>query len=145
MSFAWVYCNRLYFIATIVSLEEGQNFLRQIWIQVISDINTDAHMVELDITKPVEEDIHYYTYISVEWYNRRSCDDIKSEKKLGTHCWYWCVNMSVFGVSVVEYYNVYKQPLAYKETSHELFCALDKYTVVKNLGSSPTKLPSKRT
>ena len=119
--------------------------MRQIWIQVISDINTDAHMVELDITKPVEEDIYYDTYISVEWYNRRICDYIKSEKKLDTHCWDWCVNMSVFCVSVVNYYNVSNQLLAYKETSHELLCALDKYTVVKNLDSSPTRLPSKRT
>ena len=145
MSFALFYRNRLYFIATIGSLEEGQAFLRQIWIQIISDINTDAHMVELDITRPLVEDIYYDTYIFVEWDNRRSCDDIKSEKKLGTHCWDWCVIMSVFGVSVVNYYNVSKQLLAYKETSHELFCALDKYTVVKNMDSSPTRLPSKRT
>ena len=39
---------------------------------------------------------------AVYWYNRRKCDGLKSEKKLGSHSWDKRVNMVIFGVSIFE-------------------------------------------
>ena len=49
MEFAWVDLNRPYFIAARGSLEEGKDSPRQIWRQVVSDVNSDSQMVDLDI------------------------------------------------------------------------------------------------
>ena len=79
-------------------------------------------MVELDIPKQVEADIYYDTYISVNRHNWISCDGLKLDMKFVTYSWYWHVNLSIFGVSVVEIYNVAPQYLAYEDISHELLC-----------------------
>ena len=72
----------------------------------------------------VAADIYYAACSAFDWHNLRRCDDLKLEKKLGTHNWGWCVNLSIFCVSIVDTYNVSTQLLAYEETSCVLFCAL---------------------
>ena len=53
--------------------------------------------------------------------------------------------MVVFGVSVVETYNLATQSLAYEETYHALFYALNEEIIDKNIASRPNILPSRRT
>ena len=55
--FSWVDGDMRYFIVKRGPLEEGQAVLRQRWIQVVVYLNEDAHMVELDINKPLVADI----------------------------------------------------------------------------------------
>ena len=62
---------------------------------------------------------------AVGLHNRRRCDDLNSEKKLGTNSWGKRFNLSIFDVSFVDTYNVYTQSLAYEDTSHVFFVALD--------------------
>ena len=87
-------------------------------------MNADAHMMDLDTHKPVAMEMYYATHSAVDRNNRRRCADIKLEKKLGTHSWDTGFNMSIFGVSVVETYNVSTQSLSYENTSHVMFCDL---------------------
>ena len=65
-------------------------------------MNSDDLMVDLGIPQPVEAYMYYATCTSVEQNNRRRCDDIKLEKNLGTHSWYGRVNLSIFGVYIVD-------------------------------------------
>ena len=88
-------------------------------------MNTDDHMVVLEITQPVVAEMHYATCSAIDRHNRRSCDDIKLEKNLVNKSWEKRANLRIFGVSVVDTYNVATQSLYYEDTSHLFFCNLD--------------------
>ena len=77
-------------------------------------------MVDLDIPQPLASDIYYATRSAIDQHNLIRYDDIKLEKKLGTHNLDH-VNLSVFGVSVVDTYNFATQYLSYENTSRLLF------------------------
>ena len=79
-------------------------------------------MVGLDTSQPLEVEIYYDICSSINWHNRRGYDDLKLEKKLGTHYWDHNVNMSIFGVSVVDTYNIATKSLIYEDTSNTFFC-----------------------
>ena len=70
--------------------------------QVDADVDADAHMVDLYIPQPVSEEIYYAKCSAFELHNRIRCDDMKLENKLGTNSWDKHVDLSIFGVSVVE-------------------------------------------
>ena len=145
MVFAWVDRDRRYFIATIGSLEEGQVVLRHIWSQVVENMNSYNQMVYLNIPIPVSEDMYYATRSDFDKNNQRRCDDIKLEKRLGTHIWYLSVNMSIFVVSVVDTYNVATKSLAYEETYNLFLYDLAEDKIDKDLYSRPIRPPSKIT
>ena len=94
-------------------------------------------MVDLYTPKLLLEEMYYTTCSSNEPHNQRRCDDLKLDPKLGT--------LSIFGVSVVETYNVATQFLAYEDTSHVFFYALSEWMIDNDLYLSPTRPPSKRT
>ena len=104
--FAWVYYNRICFVVKRGYIKDGQAVLRQRQSQVIVYVNEDYQMVNLDIPKPLSSDIYYATWSAIYQNNKRKCNYIKLEKKLGTHSWDHQVNLSTFGVSVVDTYNV---------------------------------------
>ena len=87
--------------------------------------------------------MYYATRNTVDRHNRRKCDNLKLEMKLGTHIWEKLVNLSIFGVSVVYTYNVSAQYLAYEETYHMIFCDLAGDIIYNDLNSRPTRLSSK--
>ena len=122
---------------TRVSLQEVKVFLRQIWRQVVEGVNADTHMVYLETPQTVAAYVYYDTCIAINRKNQRRCDDLKLDPKLGT--------LSIFGVSVVETYNVATQFLAYEDTSHVFFYALSEWMIDNDLYLSPTRPPSKRT
>ena len=47
VEFVWVDYNRCYLIATREFLEEGLDFLRQRWLQVNGDVNSEAYVLVL--------------------------------------------------------------------------------------------------
>ena len=109
---------------TRVSLQEVKVFLRQIWRQVVEGVNADTHMVYLETPQTVAAYVYYDTCIAINRKNQRRCDDLKLEKKLGTHSWDHRVNLGVFGVTVIDTYHVATHYLAYEETSRVFFCSL---------------------
>ena len=68
--------------------------------------------------------IYYDIFSAINWHNQRRYNNIKLDNKLVTHILDQSVNLSIFGVSVVETYNKATQYMAYEDTSNELFCAL---------------------
>ena len=66
VTFVWVECNRRYFIVTIGYLEEVQAISRQIWCQVVADVNANIHMVDLDIPQTVTADMYYATFSAID-------------------------------------------------------------------------------
>ena len=76
-------------------------------------MNADAHMVGLDIPEPVSEDMYYATFSAFDQHSISRCNDLKLEKKLVNHSWDKSVNLIVFGVYIVDTYNVATQPLEF--------------------------------
>ena len=65
-------------------------------------------MLDLDIPKPLEAEIYYTICSAIEWNSKTMCNYIKLENKLGNHIWDQPVNLSIFGVTVVDIYNAAK-------------------------------------
>ena len=122
-------------------MEEIEAVLRQIWRQFAADVNVDDHMVDLETPNPVAADVYYATCSGIEEQNRRRCDDLKWENKLGTCSWDKRVNMGIFGVSVVDTYNVATQYLAGEINYHVLFCDFSEEIIDNNFDSIPTRAP----
>ena len=97
-------------------------------------------MVYLDIPKPLPKDMQYSICNDVDRHNRRSFDDLKLKKHLRNHSWDSFDNMSIFGVSVVEAYNVATQCLYYGYSSNVFFYDWVEYIIDNNINLSPTKL-----
>ena len=112
MVFTWVDNNRQYFIVAIYYLKEILKIH-----QVDTDVNSEAQMVELDIPQPLAADMYYDICSVIDRHNRRRCNDIKLEKKLGTHDWDRRVNMIICDVSVVDSCTLATQSLEYEDTS----------------------------
>ena len=102
-------------------------------------------MVGLDTSQPLEVEIYYDICSAINWHNRRGYDDLKLEKKFGTHSWDRQANLSIFSVSVVGTYNVATQSPTYEETSSVFFCDLAEESIDNNLYSFTKRPPSKRT
>ena len=64
---------------------------------------------------------------------------------MGDHDWFWRVNLSMVGVSVIDSYNVATKYLSYEDTSNALLCDLNGDIIGNDMDSSPTRPPSCRT
>ena len=69
--------------------------------------------------------MYYATFSTNKQHDQRRCDYIKLEKKFGTKIWDWHVSLSIFGVSVVDTYNITTQMLSYENTYNVFLCDLD--------------------
>ena len=64
---------------------------------------------------------------------------------MGNHTWDKYVNMSIFGVSVVDTYNFATQSISYEDTSRVLLCDLSEDMTDNDINLSPTTPSSNRT
>ena len=70
-----------YFIATWVSLDEGEAVLIQVWRQVDAYLNIYSQMVELGTPQPLALEMYFDTWSAFDRQNIRRCDDLKLDKK----------------------------------------------------------------
>ena len=88
-------------------------------------MNVENHIVEWDIPKPLSAEIYYDIRSAIEWNNRRRCNDIKLDNKLGIHSWYQRVNMIVSGVYVVgvsSFYSGLTTQDSFEKTLNDITC-----------------------
>lgn len=109
LAFVWMDRNRRYFIANTSSLQEGAPYSRIRWRQVDTMANADASRVELTIPQPIACEIYYDTCAGIDRHNRMRQDDLMLERKLGTVDWSMRVNLSLFGMCVVDAWLVYSK------------------------------------
>jgi hypothetical protein len=108
---AFVYCDRdrHYFISSCLNLTAGTPISRQ-RVQQIEDIgtNVDPERVHMTIDVPKAAEIYYSTCGKIDQHNRCRQDTLNLEKKLETKEWNRRVNMSIFGMIVVDSWMLYK-------------------------------------
>ena len=62
----------------------------------------------LEIPQPEATSIYYEVCGQIDQHNRKRQDDLDIEKTLVSHAWHIRVNISLFSISVVDSFNVYK-------------------------------------
>jgi Transposase IS4 len=108
---AFVYCDRdrHYFISSCSNLTAGSPISRQC-VQQIEEVetNADPERVHITLDVPKAAEIYYSTCGKIDQHNRCRQDTLNLEKKLETKEWHRRVNMSIFGMVVVDSWMLYK-------------------------------------
>ena len=124
MAFVWMDRQRRYFIATSSSLQQGLPYLRRRWRQVDETINADAELVQLSVPQPKAAEVYYSGCGKIDQHNRHRQDTLKMETKLKTHDWAKRVNISLFGMMVVDCWLAFNGCTAAEETQKEFYMLL---------------------
>ena len=109
LAFVWVDRERRYFVCNGAGLEGAPPIYRSRWRQVDETPDADSETVQLEIEQPAACNVYYSVCGKIDQVNRQRQDDLEIERLLRTHNWAIRVNMSIFGIAVVDAYNVFFQ------------------------------------
>lgn len=124
VAFAWVDKNRRYFISTTSSLTKAAPLERTRVRQLVRDCTLPPERMHLSVEQP-EASKQYYEYCAkIDQHNRIRQDDLKIERKYGTHDWSKRVNLAIFGMIAVDAYLMHKHCTGISESPHEFFSRL---------------------
>ena len=103
LAFTWCGRERRNFTAACSNLRAAEPVFRQRWRQV-EDVasQADPERVSMSIPIPHAARLHCNSCAKIDHHNRKRQDDLKVEKKLGTHDWSKRVNLSVQSMIVVD-------------------------------------------
>ena len=132
LAFVWMDRDRRYFIASASSLAEGEAYVRQRWRQVDTSLDADAERVELKVPQPKACEVYYNTCASIDHHNRHRQATLKLETKLKTHEWDRRVNMSIFGMCIVDTWLAWSQCTGSKETQSDFYINLAEEMIDNN-------------
>jgi hypothetical protein len=135
LAFVWMDRNRRYFIASGSSLNPGVPYNRFRWRQLDDTANADPERVELNVWQPKAAEVYYACCGKIDQHNRHRMDTLGMERKLGTTSWAMRVNMSVFGMIVVDAWLAYSQCTRAKEVQKSFYAALAEELIDNNYDS----------
>jgi len=108
---AFVYCdrNRQYFIASCSNISLGRQIQRT-RVQQLTDVETNDDPVRVDMALdcPKAASTYFSTCGKIDQHNRCRQDTLNLEKKIQCKHWHKRVNMSIFGMIVVDSWMLYK-------------------------------------
>jgi hypothetical protein len=103
LAFVWVDRDRRYFIATAGSLAKGRPIQRVKWTQVDRDTpNAEPARVGISIDQPEAAELYYAASGKIDQHNRHRQASLMLETKLKTMNWHMRLNLTVFGMCVVD-------------------------------------------
>jgi hypothetical protein len=140
MAFLWSDKDRRYFIASRSSLELGKPYERGRWRQNDPAPNADAERVEFEIPQPKAAEEYYSTCAAIDRHNRSRQDDLMLERKLGTMFWNTRVNLTIFGICVVDAYYVAKGCNIFAEPPARFFGNLAQELIDNKYNSRSTRV-----
>lgn len=108
---AFVYCDkdRHYFISSCSNISAGEP-IKRFRVRQVEDVSTSIgpERVQLTINCPKAAAIYYSSCGKIDQHNRCRQDTLDLEKKIETKVWHRRVNMSIFGMVVVDSWMLYK-------------------------------------
>jgi hypothetical protein len=117
--------DRRYFIASSSSLRKGTGYVRDDrWRQVDTSPDADAERVELTVDQPEACQHYYHACGKVDQHNRHWQATLKLVTKFVTHDWAKRVNLSIFGMCVVDAWLAFSQCTESKETQKDFYSLL---------------------
>jgi hypothetical protein len=93
------------------------------WLQAVES-HQPPERVEFTIAQPRAAEIYYSTCGKIDQHNRRRHDSLMLERKIETVDWSKRVNLSIFGMIVVDSYLVYSQVQDSSEPEKEFYTYL---------------------
>jgi hypothetical protein len=124
MAFIWVDRDRRYFIASASSLEVGLPHVRDRWRQVDMTPNADAERVVVTVRQPKACEKYYSACGKIDGHNRHRQATLMLENKLPVHDWSKRVNMTFFGMTVVDSWLAFTACTQSCETQKEFYTLL---------------------
>jgi hypothetical protein len=121
LAFVWMDRNRRYFIASGSSLQEGLPYSRDRWRQVDEEDDAPPERVRLQVKQPKAAELYYSTCGSIDQHNRHRQDTLMLERKVGTHDWAKRVNLSIFGMIVVDTYIVHSKATGSRQSQKSFY------------------------
>ena len=98
----WMEHNRHQFITTSLSLEEGTRYERERWRQVNTEVNADTKHVTGVFSHHKVCEVYYDAYTKIDKHNRGRQEVLDLEKKIKVKEWTSRVDMSIFGMCIVD-------------------------------------------
>ena len=102
LSFVWVDRDRRYFISTCSSLAEGTQILRTRWTQADKGVNAEPERQNRTVDQPKAAETFYKAAGKIDQHNRHRQDSLRLERKLQTIDWSKRVNVTIFGMIVID-------------------------------------------
>jgi hypothetical protein len=124
MVFVWMDRDRRYFIASASSLEAGLPHVRTRWRQVDIRLNAEAERVQVTVQQPKACKTYYSACGKIDGHNRHRQATLMLENKLPTQEWSRRVNMTLFGMLVVDAWLAFSACTNAAETQKEFYCLL---------------------
>ena len=114
MDFVWTDRDRIYFISTASSLQDGKNYSRirrrqpDLPEEEFGRVNNEeAERQQFTVSQPKCSEIYYNTCVAIDQHNRHRQDTLKLERKMQMKSWEKRVTSSIFGVYCVDAWLVY--------------------------------------
>ena len=103
----------------------GTDVSRQHLRQVDKTPNADPEVVDITFEQPEFAELYYSANAKIDQHNRKRQDDLQLERKLGTKDWSSRVNLTLFGMMVVDAWLLFNGCRGYnKEVSQREFYIL---------------------
>ena len=100
LALVWVERERRYFVPTAGSCQPGTSYERLRWREM--EDGTGAHRVALTVRQPEVAQLYYGCCSQIDRHNRCRQEDLRLERKLGTHDWSMRVNISLLGICIAD-------------------------------------------
>lgn len=100
LALVWVDRERRYFVSTAGSSQPGIPLERVRWREM--EDGAGAQRVALTVRQPEVAELYYGCCSQIDRHNRCRQDDLRLERKLGTHDWSMRVNISLLGICIVD-------------------------------------------
>ena len=124
MAYVWMDRDRRYFIATSSSLLAGIPYVRDRWRQVDTTPNANAERVFVTVDQPKACEVYYSACGKIDQHNRHRQDSLNLEKKIQVRDWAKRVNISLFGMTIVDTWLVFHGCTEAPETQKEFYTLL---------------------
>jgi Transposase IS4 len=106
LAFVWADRDRRYFISTCLSTSPGKTIHRRRWRQVDSAPNADPEVANIAISQTECGQVYYEGCGAIDQHNRHRQDGLDLEKKVQTMGWHNRAAHSIFGMCVVDAYDL---------------------------------------
>ena len=135
----WADRERRCFISSGGGLLPAPNTCRQRQRQADPAPNAAPEDVVLEIPQPEATNVCCNVCGQTDQHNRKRQDDLDLEKTLVTASWDTRVNLSLFGISVVDTYNVYKECSGESDEDQDMFYTLLAEELIDNTADQRTR------
>jgi Transposase IS4 len=109
LAYCWIDRDRRYFISTCSSLATGPPCLRERWTQVDRDTpDAEPEYLEIVVAQPYCSYLFHSAASKIDQHNKLRQASLRLETKMRTTLWHRRVNITLFGMTVIDSFDLAK-------------------------------------